>query len=268
MSIASIMVSLDLGARAAERVRLAAGLASRFGATLTGIAARKMPNPGPGEDLKTIQAAYKEEQTKLEKDLKRCREVFEQSCGAEIRTAWHQAEADATSFLVRQALAADLVIVGRETDNDTGTLAALPGPVLMEVGRPVLVAPGTDHLRAERIVVAWKDAPEARRAVSAALPLIRRAKQVFVVSAGEEARFTGAEQVCGFLNLHGAQATTHLLTATSREVADEILRFTTREDADLVVMGGYGHSRLREWLFGGVTRDVLQTSPVCCLMSH
>ncbi|MER2268309.1 universal stress protein [Methylobacterium oxalidis] len=268
MSIASIMVSLDLGTTSAERVRLAADLADRFDATLTGVAARKIPNLGAGEDLNTIQAAYKKEQDKLNEELLRCRETFERNCGSELRTAWRQAEADATSFLVRQALAADLVVVGRATDADAGDLAAQPGALLMEVGRPVLIAPGTDHVRAERIVIAWKDGPEARRAVSAALPLIHRSKQVFVVSAGEEARSTGAEQVSQLLNLHGARATTHLLTATNREIADEILQFTTREDADLLVMGAYGHSRLREWLFGGVTRDILRTSPVCCLMSH
>src|SRR5690348_5266848 len=86
MTIASIMVSLDLGATAAARVRLSAGLAKRFGATLTGVAARKIPNPGPGDDLESIQAAYKEEQAKLSEDLMRCQNLFEQNCGAGIRT--------------------------------------------------------------------------------------------------------------------------------------------------------------------------------------
>ncbi|MDR7036049.1 nucleotide-binding universal stress UspA family protein [Methylobacterium sp. BE186] len=268
MSIASVMVSADLGTGAAERVRLAASLASRFEATLTGVAARKIPDPGPGEDLETIRAAYRKEQAKLTEDLTQCREIFEQSCGAEIRTTWRQAEADASSFLVRQALAADIVVVGRGKDA-AGGLAISLGAVLMEVGRPVLVTPPVpDHLKAERIVVAWKDTPEARRAVSAALPFLRCAKQVYVVSAGEEARFEGAEQVSEFLGRHGAQVVTHLLNAATGDVADEILQFTTREDADLLVMGGYGHSRLREWLFGGVTRDILQTASVCCLMSH
>ncbi len=110
--------------------------------------------------------------------------------------------------------------------------------------------------------------PEARRAVSAALPFLRRAKHVSVVSAGEEARSAGADRVAEFLTRHGAQVSQHLLDATARDVSDEILRFVDQADADLVVMGGYGRSRLREWLFGGVTRDFLRRSPVCCLMSH
>ncbi len=84
-------------------------------------------------------------------------------------------------------------------------MSALPGAVLMEVGRPVLMTPpGSDDLRAERIVVAWKDAPEARRAVSAALPFLRRAKHVSVVSAGEESRSDGVGRVAEFLTRHGA----------------------------------------------------------------
>lgn len=269
MTIASIMVSVDLGAAAAARVHLSASLAKRFEATLTGVAARKIPNPGPGDNLESIQAAYEEEQGKLSEDLSRCREIFEQNLGTQIRTKWLQAEADAASFLVRQALAADVVVVGREKDDKAGDTAASPAAVLMEAGRPVLMTPpGSDQLRAERIVVAWKDTPEARRAVSAALPFICGAKQVYVVGAGEEARFDGAEQVAEFLSRHGAQVATQLLNATTRDAADEILRFTSRMDADLVVMGGYGRSRLREWLFGGVTRDFLKIAPVCCLMSH
>jgi nucleotide-binding universal stress UspA family protein len=269
MTIASIMVSLDLGTAAAARVRLSNSLAKRFDAALTGVAARKLPNPRPGDDLASIQAAYKEEQDKLGDDLMKCRSVFEQNCAPEIRTQWLQAEADAASFLVRQALAADIVVVGREKGDTAGDTTASPAAVLMDVGRPVLVTPpGADDLKAERIVVAWKDAPEARRAVSAGLPFIRRAKQVYVVSAGEEARFDGAEQVAEFLVRHGAQVAAQLLTATTRDVADEIVQFTSRMDADLVIMGGYGRSRLREWLFGGVTRDFLNNSPVCCLISH
>lgn len=269
MTIVSILVSLDLSAATAARVRLAARLAERFDATLTGVAARKLPNPGPGHDLASVQAAYEEEQGRLHGDLTRCRDIFGRSSGTGIRTDLLQAEADPADFLVRQACVADLVVVGRDQDGQSGGLIASPGAVLMEVGRPVLMTPpGLDQLRAERIVVAWKDAPETRRAVSGALPFLVRAKQVDVVSAGEEARFGGVDRVSDFLTRHGAQARHHLLGATARSVSDEILHFVVEADADLVIMGAYGRSRLREWLFGGVTRDFMRHAPVCCLMSH
>ncbi len=178
MSIASIMVSLDLGATVAARVHVSAGLAKRFEATLTGVAARKIPNPGPGHDLAEIQSAYDEEQAKLAQDLRRCRDVFEQNAGPEVQTDWLQAEANPVDFLVRQALAADIVVVGRERDDDIGAMSALPGAVLMDVGRPVLITPlGSPDLQAERIVVAWKDARGAPRGFGcAALPAPSKAR--------------------------------------------------------------------------------------------
>lgn len=270
MSIASIMVSVDLGQSAASRVRLAADLADRFSATLTGIAARRLADLGPVADIEAAQVAYDSDKAKLAAELGRAKDLFLGNAGKATRTVWREAEAGPETVLIRQARGADLVVVGRDPRGDgAGTFSCTPGPVLMEAGRPILVVPpGLDRLKADRIVIAWKDAPEARRAVSAALPFIAHADQVFVVSAGGEARLEGAEDVSELLARHGAHVTTHLLHAPAGTVADEILRFAGRQDADLIVMGGYGHSRLREWLFGGVTRDILQISPLCCLMSH
>ncbi|TNC08044.1 universal stress protein [Methylobacterium terricola] len=268
MSIASIMVALDTGEAAARRVRLAADLARRFEATLTGVAARKLPNPGPAADIVAAQASYDEEQAKYGPRARAGRGGIPGQ--RRSRHPQRQAEAAPEAFLVRQARGTDLAVVGREVGRaGHDAMVPDPGTVLMEAGRPVLVAlPGVERLDAARIVIAWKDAPEARRAVSAALPFVARADKVFVAAAGAEARFEGADEVSDLLCRHGAHVTTNLLDAPAGEVADAVLRFAKREDADLVVMGGYGHSRLREWLFGGVTRDILRTSPLCCLMSH
>jgi nucleotide-binding universal stress UspA family protein len=139
----------------------------------------------------------------------------------------------------------------------------------MEVGRPVLVAPpGFERLAAKRVVVAWKDTREARRAVHDALPFLVRAEQVHVAVAGHEARREGGADVAAYLASHGVSVATRLLHQPEIGAADEILRFARREDADLIVMGAYGHSRLREWVFGGATRDMLQGTSLCCLMSH
>ncbi|WP_336489817.1 universal stress protein [Methylobacterium nigriterrae] len=270
MSFANILVSADPGSAARDRVRLAADLARRFGASLTGVAARAIRGPISVRDIQEAQAVYAKAEAEIAEELAQVRDTFERDAG-EVETAWHSAATSPLALLVEKARAADLVVVGRRgpRDEDPGDMAVLPGPVLMEVGRPVLlVPPGVAAVQAARIVVAWKDTPETRRAVSGALPLITRAEQVFVATAGADGHGEGAEEVAGHLARHNARATTQLLPSPALSAIGEILRFAEAQKAGLLVMGGYGHSRLREWILGGATRDILQTTPICCLMSH
>ncbi|GJE12260.1 MULTISPECIES: universal stress protein [Methylobacterium] len=270
MEFANILVSADLGDAAPDRVRLAAGLARRFAATLTGAAAQKVPAPILVRDVHDAARQEARNEALVREILEQARAMFERNAGDGISTAWQAALAGAITHLVEQARAADLVVVGRRGrgDEDPGPLGVPPGPVLMEAGRPVLVVPPRlVHLRAARIVVAWKDGAEARRAVSAALPLLQGADAVAVATVGADGRQEGLEAVAGHLARHGAPVTTHLLRAAGGE-GGEILDFALRQDADLIVMGAYGHARLREWIFGGVTREALERAPVCCLMCH
>lgn len=269
MSYANILVPTDLGEGAPDRIGLAAGLARRFDATLTGTAAHKVAVPILVRDV--YDAVDQEERNKAQVQaiLEQARKTFER-CADGARTDWHAGFADPVAHLVEQARAADLVVVSRwgPGDEDPGPLGVPPGPVAMEAGRPVLVVPPrTARLKASRIMVAWRDGPEARRAASAALPLMREADQVFVATAGAHAAHEGAEGVAKHLARHGAHATAHRLH-TADDDGSEILRFALLQEADLIVLGAYGHSRLREWMFGGVTRDVLDRSPLCCLMCH
>lgn len=270
MDYANILVSVDLGAAAPDRVRLAAGLARRFAATLIGAAAHKAPVPFLARDV--YEASQHEERNirQLREILELAHAMFERSAGEGTGTEWHAALADPITHLVEEARAADLVVVGRRGSNDVdpGPLGVAPGRVAMEAGRPVLVVPPRlSQLKAARIVVAWKDSPEARRAVSAVLPLIRGADEVSVVTIGADARHRGTEDVARHLARHGAPVTAHRLPAADDD-SSAIVRFALRQDADLVVLGAYGHSRLREWIFGGVTGDLLDGSPICSLMCH
>ncbi|QIJ76076.1 universal stress protein [Methylobacterium sp. NI91] len=270
MDYANILVSADLGEASPDRVRLAAGLARRFDATLTGAAARQVPAPIPVRDADDTIAPEERNEAEVREILEQARALFERSAGDGIRTQWHAALAKPVTHLVEQARAADLVVVGRRGpgDEDTGGLVVPPGPVLMEVGRPVLVVPPRlVQVKGTRIVVAWKDTPEARRAVTAALPFLRDADEVFVATVGDDAEHHGAEAVAGHLRRHGAPATPHLMRPVRQE-SDDILEFAQGRKADLIVMGAFGRSRLREWIFGGFTRDALERCPVCCLMSH
>lgn len=270
MDYANILVSVDLGPAAPDRVRVAAGLAHRFEATLIGAAAQKLPAVLLATDVYDVQQQDDKNAEEVRSLLAQAQDVFVRNAGDALRTDWRTALDEPTAHLVDQARAADLIVVSRHGADDTlrDVLGVPPGPVLMEAGRPILVVPPRiEHLKGRRIVVAWKDTPEARRAVSAALGFIRHADQVFVATTGNDARYEGAEDVAGHLARHGASVTTHQLKAAVAD-SDELIRFALKQDADLLVMGAYGHSRLREWMFGGVTRDILQTTPLCCLMSH
>ena len=145
--------------------------------------------------------------------------------------------------------------------------------MLLKLGRPALiVAPGVASLRAEHVVVAWKNTREARRAVLDAIPFLRAAKRVSVVEvrSGNEERNALAriDEVIRYLARHRIIAESRPILHRDRSDADQLLQFALNEDADLLVAGAYGHSRLGEWIYGGMTRDILASSPLCCLMSH
>jgi nucleotide-binding universal stress UspA family protein len=172
----------------------------------------------------------------------------------------------------REARAADLVIVGaRHTGGDVQDLVD-PGVILLRAGRPVLVAPDAvapPQLR--RVVVAWKETRECRRAVRDALPFLQRAEEVLILGIDEgqpETAKRHLSDVAGYLRRHGVVVPREVWRQARGPIAAELLHLVSDEGADLIVAGGYGHSRLGEWIFGGVTHELLASSPVCCLLSH
>jgi nucleotide-binding universal stress UspA family protein len=163
--------------------------------------------------------------------------------------------------------AADLLVIGRPPDGDS--LDTIEG-ALLESGRPVLI-PTAAPLAAlpETMVIAWKAAPEAARAVTAAMPFLAIAKQIQILTVAEEQGVSDEEAARLVTNLrrHGLQASARHLQPDPRGAADTLLT-AAGEQAALVVMGAYGHSRLREWIFGGFTQHVLRGAEVPVLMMH
>ena len=268
MTYASIMVAVDLTDQARNRVRLAAHLADDFHAGLIGVAAEMPdyggcpvgPTPGGAYCIPSIQEAVLD-------DLARAHAVFEEASGGRSRTEWRSNLVFPLAFLTSHAAAADLVILGRKDDRDP-FLSVDPGDALMNLGRPVLVVPPkVDHLDAKRVVVGWKDTREARRAVSDALPFLKRASEVVIVSVKDGAGGNGQDTL-RLLQAHGVYAIRVQCDAQGASVAEALVEAAAEHGADLIVTGAYGHGRLREWAFGGVTRGLLAGAPICCLMSH
>ena len=119
-------------------------------------------------------------------------------------------------------------------------------------------------------MASWKETREARRAVLDALPILAQHVLVLEVCAEDEANEAGtqAEDVAGYLRAYGARADAQIRHRREPTVADELVRAAEQAGADLIVAGGYGHARLREWAFGGVTHGLLGRCPKCCLPSH
>ena len=178
------------------------------------------------------------------------------------------------NFIARECRAADLVIVGANKSGailDT-SLDLDPGDFLMQAGRPVLVVPPeVESLKAETIVIGWKESREARRAVLDALPLLQACRSAIVAEVDEigdsAAALDHVEDVAVWLRRHGIEADTAIIPAT-QDAALHLDTLAWGEGADLIIAGGYGHSRFREWFLGGVTRDLLTKTPRCSLMSH
>src|SRR5215212_3040023 len=274
MSYSTVMVHVDLGSpgsMAERRVKLAGSLADRFDARLIGVAAQPCCLPVSGIATACAPGLAENEQDRIRDELAQAEAVFRRGAGARNSIEWRSAISMPVDFIAEQARAADLIVVSRQAQSDDSAwrFGVSPEELVLTVGRPVLIAcPSDNDFSAQRVIIAWKDTREARRAVSDALPLLKAAEEVFVVAIGDETRRAGVEDVADYLLRHGIESTTVLRQDAPAGVADEIMKMAEQEQADLIISGAYGYSRMREWMFGGVTRELLKGAPVCCLMSH
>jgi nucleotide-binding universal stress UspA family protein len=166
---------------------------------------------------------------------------------------------------------ADLVVVGRAQPGREMAMEVLEG-ALMDTGRPLLVAPATlvPETLLGTVVIAWKDAPEAARAVAAALPLLARAEEVVIISVvgGDDPREYSADRLLRSLGWHNPNTSVRQLERERQKPVEVLLAEARNLGASLIVMGGYSHSRLREVVFGGFTHRILAGVEVPVLMAH
>lgn len=186
MSYATIMVHVDPDGKADDRVTLAAGLSARFNARLIGATAREIPAPltygGTIVEPKPTEARLKEMHARLDA----AGATFKALAGSGSRSEWRAALETPSAFICRQARAADLLIIGHDPAPGDLYGSLDPGATVVKAGRPVLAVPkGAVSLSASRVVVAWKDTREARRALRDSLPLLRDATRVSIVEINE-----------------------------------------------------------------------------------
>jgi nucleotide-binding universal stress UspA family protein len=170
-----------------------------------------------------------------------------------------------------EARCADLIITSaRIGPSSNADRHADAGDLVINAGRPVLIvpdSPGTS--RFTTVVVAWAETRECRRAAADALPILKRAERVVVLNVAREPAGTGGpgKDVVAWLARHGVSAD-QIVARASDDVAATLAIIAAEQDAELIVAGAYGHNRLREWAFGGVTQDLLLRDRRCALLSH
>jgi nucleotide-binding universal stress UspA family protein len=167
----------------------------------------------------------------------------------------------------------DLVVVGQPEGDKALPDEVVDEGVLFESGRPVIFVPFIQKigLKLERVMVCWDGSRAATRAVADSIPLLQKAKTVEIVlvtAKGFKSDEAPGVDLAKHLARHGLQVTLKRITSPEIDVASTILSYAADSSADMIVMGGYGHSRLREFVLGGVTRSILETMTVPAFMSH
>ncbi len=275
MAFKSIMVYVDFDEQSETRIGVAAELAKRFDAILIGVAGWPLRKSGSLARSDTEYPSTEEnQQAKIAEELDRLGEMFRRCAKAAPRgIEWRSSPHVPNEVIAAQARAADLVIIGRDPLHGDAFHTFDPAAVILACGRPVLVLPsGINRLDASRVLIAWKDTREARRAVSDALPLLKKADNVAIAAIGpQEVETQMREQVddvANYLQRHGVTIGAKVATSAREADAHVLLRLADEQKADLLVAGAYGRSRLSEWIFGGVTRTLLTPSKIPLLFAY
>ena len=225
------------------------------------------------------QAIVQQQEELLQGEANTLRDQFEEACrkgGVKAEWRCNRIEhADMASEISSQALCADLIVTAQNEQDTFGLESDLPSRVVTETGRPVLIIPRSGKFPkiGKNVVIAWNGSKEAVRASLDALPFLQSANAVKVLAIDPDCRegydsIALGEEIALCLARHDVKAEAAVSTSGSISVGDAILNRLADENYDLLVMGCFGHSRLRETLFGGVTRDLLEHMTAPVLMSH
>ncbi|WP_439682521.1 Universal stress protein UspA [Cupriavidus oxalaticus] len=279
MDYATILVHLDASRRVYQRLHLATQLAVQFKSTLVGLLAVGKPDPTAVRylvDGDRYLASYNAWRHEVGERARHA--LMDATDEAVITTQWLAPDWATASTVQAEAHLADLVILGQRdpTDEEAYAEPAFVESIVLECGRPVLVVPyaGWFPNVGKTILVAWNGSREAARAIHDALPLLRRAETIDVVSWTPSHALKGPwlsppQYAVEWLARHGVTAQLRSYPdEDGHDIGQRLLSHAADRNTDLIVMGGYGHSRVRELALGGVTRTLLQSMTVPVLMSH
>lgn len=271
----TVLVHVEPGKPAAPRLATAVALARRCDALLIGLGAELVEpvtfaDPYGSWDAQVLTAL----RDQVQENLAHAEQAFAKAAVG-VASEWRKVEDRPAAAMARVARSADVIVAGgMPLKHADGYRSADPAELTLLSGRPVLVAPPQGgELKAKAVVVAWKETRESRRAIADALPLLVAADDVLIVEICDEAEAVGdaefhAAEVADGLKRHGVKARGKAVRAPDEKVCQVLNDEAKAIGADLIVAGCYGHSRMNEWFFGGVTRDLLMNPQRFIMMSH
>jgi len=275
MDYKTIMVSLALDRPNYACLAVAGDLAERFGARVIGVAASDVKPPLYFADGGYAQKLLDEEAMAVRRRLSELEAEFRTAVEKRAKSVeWRSAQALPVPYVLQQARAADILVVGARSETIVDPCAAAdPSDLLMQAGRPIIVVPpAVEWFDFRSVLVAWKDVREARRAVLDALPILAAAKDVTIVEIAEQGThradaLSHVADVASWLQGHGIMAGT-FVPESEAGVAEQLDRIAADVGAGAVIAGAYGHSRFREWILSGVTRHLATESRRCAFLSR
>jgi nucleotide-binding universal stress UspA family protein len=283
MAYKDLLVVLDADQRVQDRILLAVGLAERFGAHLVGLyVAATSEQPGRfdhfNSDAPLFGPLYLDPEEHMRAQAERTRLLFEDVMGRHsLSSEWRAAPGYPSEVVAVHGRYADLIILGQLNPDDVRSQLVRPRPeeVALLAGRPILVIPYTGSFAdvGRKVIIGWDTSREATRAINDTMPLLAGASSVTVITIDPEQSREGDGEVPGadialHLARHGVSAKVERTFSAGIGIGDTLLSRASDLEADLLVMGAYGHSRVRELLLGGATRTVLASMTLPVLMSH
>ncbi len=279
MTFKTILVHFDTTPQAGARLELALSIAQSCGSHLIGLYLSELAQLPGFVGVEIPQSLLDQMNREKQRRRSEAANSFDRAVGASGLTSyeWRAPAGFPTATALNEARYADLVIIGQRNPDEPNPLLpeGFEESLLIGTGGPVLMTPytGKDVKVAENVLVAWNGTREATRAVKDALPLLTRARKVTVMTigprpAGAESPDASAADLARFLSRHGIHAETVFDANIAIDAGEWVLSRASDLGAQLIVMGAYGHTRLRELILGGVTKTLLNEMTVPVLMSH
>ena len=275
MDYKTVMVSLALDRPNDACLAVAGDMAERFGARVVGIAASDVRPPLYFADGGNAQKLLEEEAAAVRRRLSELEAEFRAVVEKRAKSVeWRSTQALPVPYVLQQARAGDILVVGARSEAIVDRCAAAdPSDLVMQAGRPLIVVPPTvQWLDLRSVLVAWKDVPEARRAVFDALPILAAAKDVTIAEIPEQGvrradAASHVKDVAAWLHGHGIVAST-VVPESEAGASVQLDKIAADVGAGAVIAGAYGHSRFREWILSGVTRHLATESRRCAFLSR